>query len=426
MIEEAIEKNKKSDKDLQALQETMNNKEAGVAEDELITLRIRNENYKIVNESLRTKISELTAKLQECELVFQKLEKNLAITVSVGAGAETVVISSERLKELEKMAEELNKRQGQNISADISAIQHEREQAKEIEENKKEIHKLKEIIAKQQSDYTGIINANEQIIEDFQKNFYVFYENASKEIEQLKKTNEKIQAEKGEQESLSRNEIKKHLEGCDLLKNQLKELSAVLEKLQKELETKNKTIEEQNKEIENIKKFAEEDKKNSENLLKEKEKELSTVYELKQSAQQLQLQIALKDQNIVAMEKQIQLNAETNEKLKHDFESQIKEMKEREDMLQKRIGAFESNLTQYSQLDTQLLTSSLTPKQLEENTVIATLSTENKSLEFNLERVRADLLAVRQENGRLQGENNKLKGEQVVLTQALAVLLINM
>eukprot|EP01022_Parablepharisma_sp_SALTPOND_P012901 TRINITY_DN167_c5_g1_i1.p1 TRINITY_DN167_c5_g1~~TRINITY_DN167_c5_g1_i1.p1 ORF type:complete len:1178 (+),score=282.55 TRINITY_DN167_c5_g1_i1:2704-6237(+) len=397
LVKDALEKTKKPSIEPQG-------KTGESLAEEATLLKLRNENLSVINHALKSKVSELTSKLQELEAVFTQLEKSLTVSVQVISAREGGKVDQDRIVKLQRLAEEMGKKR-----------EPKGEEAQEkLQEYEKEIHRLKEIVARQQADYANVINANEQIIEDLQRQFYAFNDAANKEISALKMELENAKIEKTHELSTVKKEKQALQEEVEKLKKEASDSALSMGQIREQLESKSKVQNEKDKEMEHMRQQASEERKKYEEDLLEKQNELAKIYELNDIIQKLRVDLELREQNLQTAERQMKAQADTYEKIKAELEAQVKDLKERESSLQKRLETFE----------TLQATSEMTDQPTEAGNLIQTLTAENHSLEFNLERLRADLIAVRAELAKVSAENDKLKGEHAVLVKALEVLRV--
>ncbi len=326
----------------------------------------------------------------------------------------------ERISKLQKMVEELGKKRAETSSDDLQVVI--KNKQREFDEALKEIHRLKEVVAKQQSDYALIISANEQIIEDLQKHFYTFSESAGKELESVRGEMERLRTEKERELAGLREESLKLNAELEKVKSRAKESATDISRLQGELASKLKESEEQTKAFAESKQQAVDDKKKYEGDLQEKQGELNKIYELNEIIQSLRLQLELKEQEAKSVTAQLKTQSDIFDQLRTDLQSQVKELQDREAILTKRVEQLSVPVQIQPLLATPGVVVGATLSTEKQTELIQSLEGENGSLKFNLDRLRGDHLAARADCARLAAENEKLKGECAILTQALSVL----
>lgn len=310
-------------------------------DEDAMMLRVSNQSLKAVNENLAAQLAESKAKVGELEDALRAVEE-AAASQPAEVIIEVEISVKERVSKIVAAIDKFRKEQ----SAQPQENEDTQQLKSKVQEDEKEIHKLKEVIAKQQHDYSAIISYNEQVIEDLQAQFHSFNESATTHISQI---TENIKADKNRE--------------IDLLKLDNEKLRNEVGRLK------------QSKEVTMMRKKLDETAPE-----KQTREHISIKEQTKQNLEQ-------KQQDVVNMEKQMKAQSELHEKNKQELEVAIKNLKEREASLQAKIAALEG-----------LQGNPPVGKQQEEpDNKAKAISNENAKLKATVDSLRAEMKALREE-----------------------------
>jgi len=356
-------------------------------EEDLALLKIRNKSLQETNENLTKSMTEVIAKLKELQLESERQGRAVVVNIISAREENKVQIPRDHILKLQRLS------QGLNVT-----------EVNKTEEYESEINRLREILLTQQMEYNSIISMNEETIKELQQQFYLFSESASKEVNSLREQWEETKNEKTREQERSQAEIEALKSEVEKLKREATVSAVNIGQIREQLEHRVRAQSEQDKKLEEVKKQADGERRKFEENLRERQSELERVYEFNNVIEQLKLEVETKTQNYFTIERQLKVQGELYEKNKSELEGQINQYREREDLPNERLKALEATHPETKEL-------------------IASVVEKNESLEFNLNRLRADIIAVREELAKSLLANDKLNGEYFALLQAFEVYI---
>eukprot|EP01022_Parablepharisma_sp_SALTPOND_P013007 TRINITY_DN1702_c0_g2_i1.p3 TRINITY_DN1702_c0_g2~~TRINITY_DN1702_c0_g2_i1.p3 ORF type:complete len:655 (+),score=111.20 TRINITY_DN1702_c0_g2_i1:17608-19572(+) len=382
MLDDFAEKTKDSGDQMQDV-------EAKSENEEIIIWRLRSENLKIVNDSLKEKVVELTEKVKVCEGIFEKFDLQFSALFEGKPIAGSLVIDQKKLEELEQIAEEYKKAETHKLRSNVELHLKLEEKEKQVETLSNQIKDLKEIIEKQEISHSALMKANENVVSDMHKQFEAYHEATVKETEHLKKLLLDTRIQKDIEIANIKSNTEKVSEEHAGLRLKLEEAQNLLNETKSQYESRLKMFEDLKSQYESVV------KRNKEiALIKEDNREQEKVAELQLKFQNAQSELEIKQEQNMSFQSQLQIHKEMLEKLKSALQTNEKEFKEREQSLLKRIDGLETALKQLSVFE-------VTGKEP------ATQGQER----IQTEQMRGELLVLRNENKKLNEENYKLNQE---------------
>jgi len=221
-----------------------------IPNEDAMLLRVSNQSLQAVNENLTAQLAEMKSKCIELEKALQIIEESTGIILQPTESKEDLL--KERINRIVLVIEKAKEDKPKEVE-DVQSLKD------KIQGDEKEIHKLKELIAKQQQDYSTIIGSNEQIIEYLQNQLISFKDSAMKYIESMKQEKDKeIESLKQSEAASKENAYKR-----------VNELTNTIEQLKQEILLKEQNIAKMEKRMKVEKEAYEKTKSEMKKLIKE-------------------------------------------------------------------------------------------------------------------------------------------------------------
>ena len=363
-----------------------------------VILRLEIENLRLINDSLKEKVIELSQKLKVCEEIFRKFDTQYSALFEGKPIAGAIVINKEYFDALVKFKEECNKIECEKMYNDTELSLALVKKEKEVEELNERVKELREMLKRQEDTYKALIEGNENVVRDMHNHFNTYNEVASKELMQLKQVLDDKKLTVDSKVDELRQTILNLEAQKEILEGKIKELKAELNEANMRLENSEvmyNSLQEKYENLKNEEQYINTDEKED---LKNKEKENINEENaiLLKEIESLKNDVKIKIEENLILEDKLKIQIEITNDLKSELNKQNTEFTKNEANLRDKIDNLEISLKYIS--DSNI-----------DKSGIENPSIDQSNDRLMLEKARMELIQLKSTNDNLLTENSRLQ-----------------